>query len=97
MSTNLFARQLDRSGRRRLGSISKILTSVLLSSPEIGARGTLRALDETTPSGAFIAPRGLAQLRGRPELADVYDSATDPHTGARLWELTEDVLGPLPS
>jgi NAD(P)-dependent dehydrogenase (short-subunit alcohol dehydrogenase family) len=35
--------------------------------------------------------------RGRPELLDVYASAKDPATAARLWELTEQVLGrPLP-
>ncbi|MPZ93232.1 MAG: SDR family NAD(P)-dependent oxidoreductase [Actinobacteria bacterium] len=95
VSTNLFARQLDRSGRSRLGSISKILTSALLSSPETGARGTLWALDESTPSGAFIAPAGFGQLRGRPRLADVYDSASDPATARRLWNLTEEAVGPL--
>lgn len=95
VSTNLFSRQLDRAGRSSLGSVSKILTKVLLSSPATGARGTLRALDESTPSGAFIAPAGFAQLRGLPELAEVYPSSHDPATAARLWELTEQVLGPL--
>jgi NAD(P)-dependent dehydrogenase (short-subunit alcohol dehydrogenase family) len=97
VSTNLFSRQLDRTGRSSLGSISKILTKVLLSSPATGARGTLRALDERTPSGAFIVPAGFAQLRGLPELAEVYPSSDDPATAARLWEFTEQVLGsPLP-
>ncbi len=96
VSTNLFARQLDRGGRRVLGTVSKVVTTVLLPSPAAGARGTLRALDESTPSGAFIAPSGFAQLRGRPELVDVYASAADPATGARLWELTEQALGSLP-
>jgi NAD(P)-dependent dehydrogenase (short-subunit alcohol dehydrogenase family) len=97
VSTNLFSRQLDRAGRTFLGSVSKILTKVLLSSPATGARGTLRALDDSTPSGAFIAPAGFAQLRGSPEPAHVYDSANDLATATRLWELTEDLLSPLPS
>ena len=97
VSTNLFARQLDRAGKRGLGSASKILTKMLLSSPATGVRGTLRALDETTPSGAFIAPSGFAQIRGLPELAEVYPSAKDPATAARLWKLTDEVLGPLPA
>jgi NAD(P)-dependent dehydrogenase (short-subunit alcohol dehydrogenase family) len=96
VATNLFARQLDRAGRSLLGSVSKILTTVPLSSPATGARGTLRALDESTPSGAFVAPSGFAQLRGLPELAEVYPSGKDPATAARLWALTEQVLGPLP-
>jgi NAD(P)-dependent dehydrogenase (short-subunit alcohol dehydrogenase family) len=96
VSTNLFARQLERAGRSSLGSVSKVLTKAFLSSPATGARGTLRALDETTPSGAFIAPAGFAQLRGSPETAHVYESADDPATAERLWELTQQVLGPLP-
>ena len=96
-ATNLFARQLERAGRDRLAAASMIVTRVLLPSAAAGARSTLRALEPGTPSGAFVAPGGLGQLRGRPELVDVYASATDPATAARLWELTEQALGrPLP-
>ncbi len=96
-TTNLFARQLDRAGHGRLARVSTVVTRVLLPSAAAGARSTLRALDRSTPSGAFVAPSGFAQLRGRPELIDVYASATDPATAARLWELTEQELGrPLP-
>jgi NAD(P)-dependent dehydrogenase (short-subunit alcohol dehydrogenase family) len=96
VSTNLFARQLERTGRRRLARVSTAVTSVLLQSLANGARSTLRALDLTTPSGAFVAPSGIGQLRGQPELAEVYASGRDPATAARLWEHTEDVLGPVP-
>ncbi len=96
-ATNLFARQLERAGRDRLAAVSKVVTRVLLASAAAGALPTLRALDHSTPSGAFVAPSGFAHLRGRPELLDVYASAKDPATAARLWELTEQVLGrPLP-
>ena len=58
---------------------------------------TLRALDHSTPSGAFVGPAHLAQMRGRPELLHVYGSGRDVATAERLWTLTEDVLGtPLP-
>jgi NAD(P)-dependent dehydrogenase (short-subunit alcohol dehydrogenase family) len=77
-ATNLFARQLERAGRSLLGSVSKVVTAVLLQSAAAGALATLRALD---------------QFRGPPELLDVYASAKDPATAARLWELTEQVLG----
>ena len=96
VATNLFARQLERAGHDRLARASTIVTSVLLQTPAAGARGTLRALDVMTPSGAFVAPSGFAQLRGGPELAEVYASGSDPTAAARLWELTESVLGPLP-
>ncbi len=97
VATNLFARQLERAGRDRLAAVSKVVTTVLLPSAAAGALPTLRALDPSTPSGAFVAPGGFAQLRGRPELVDVYASAKDPAAAARLWELTGQVLGtPLP-
>jgi protochlorophyllide reductase len=93
IATNLFARQLERAGRDRLASFSKVVTSALLGSAAAGAQSTLKALEPSTPSGAFVAPAGFAQLRGRPELVDVYASARDPATAARLWDLTEQILG----
>jgi hypothetical protein len=39
---------------------------------------------------------GCSAMKPMTEIADVYDSAADPATGARLWGLTEDVLSPLP-
>jgi NAD(P)-dependent dehydrogenase (short-subunit alcohol dehydrogenase family) len=96
-ATNLFARQLERTGRRRLASVSTVVTGLLLQSARAGALSTLRALDDGTPSGAFVGPARFGQYRGRPELLEVYASAKDPATAARLWSLTEQVLGrPVP-
>ncbi len=96
-ATNLFARQLEQAGRGVLAGASKVATGVLLQSAAAGALSTLRALDHSTPSGAFVGPARFAQHRGRPELLDVYASARAPATAARLWELTEQALGsPLP-
>jgi NAD(P)-dependent dehydrogenase (short-subunit alcohol dehydrogenase family) len=96
-ATNLFARQLERAGRDLLARVSVVVTTVLLPSAAAGARATIRAVDHSTPSGAFVGPARFAQFRGPPELLDVYASARDPATAGRLWELTEQVLGrPLP-
>jgi NAD(P)-dependent dehydrogenase (short-subunit alcohol dehydrogenase family) len=96
-ATNLFARQLEEAGRGLLAPVSKVVTGVLLQSAAAGAQATLRALDPVTPSGSFVGPAGFGQLRGRPKLLDVYPSGRDPATAARLWALTEEVLGrPLP-
>ena len=96
-ATNLFNRQLVEGGRTVLAPLSRVLTKVALQSATAGSLPTLRALDHSTPSGAFVGPARFGQTRGRPELLDVYHSGKDPAVAARLWELTEDVLGaPLP-
>jgi NAD(P)-dependent dehydrogenase (short-subunit alcohol dehydrogenase family) len=92
-ATNLFARQLEEAGRGVLAPVSKVVTGVLLQSAAAGALSTLRALDPATPSGAFVGPARLGQMRGPPRLLDVYPSGQDPATAAHLWDLTEQVLG----
>ena len=96
-ATNLFTRRLEDDGHLLLAPLSKVLTTVALQPAAAGALPTLRALDHSTPSGSFVGPARFGQVRGRPELLDVYPSAADPATAARLWELTEQALGtPLP-
>jgi NAD(P)-dependent dehydrogenase (short-subunit alcohol dehydrogenase family) len=92
-ATNLLARQLERADHRLLGAASSAATKVLLPSAAAGARSTLRALDPSTPSGVLVGPARLGGLHGPPEVLDVYPSARDPATAARLWELTEQTLG----
>ena len=89
--TNLFVRQLKEEGRGWLVPPMRVLGPLVLQSAKAGAAPTLMALD--VPSGSFVGPRGLNQARGKPHLLDVYPTASDPATAARLWELTEDVLG----
>jgi NAD(P)-dependent dehydrogenase (short-subunit alcohol dehydrogenase family) len=95
--TELFLRELREYRLGLLAPVAKAVMKVALQSAEAGALPTLRALDHSTPGGAFVGPAGPGQLRGRPELLEVYRSAQDPDTGARLWALTEEVLDrPLP-
>jgi NAD(P)-dependent dehydrogenase (short-subunit alcohol dehydrogenase family) len=96
-ATNLFTRQLRE---RRLGFLAPVAEGALrlvLQGAEAGALPTLRALDRSTPSGALVGPARLGQTRGRPEIVDVFSTGADEAAAARLWELTEDLLGaPLP-
>jgi len=95
--TNLFTRQLREEGKGWLVPGALLVRPFVFQSAEAGAQPTLRALDPSTPSGAFVGPKHLGQVRGRPELLDVYSTGSDPAVAAHLWELTADVLGaPLP-
>lgn len=94
--TNLFVRQLRDEGRGWLVPPMRLVGPLVMQSARAGAQPTLQAL--TAPSGSFVGPKALNQWRGRPHLLDVYTTGSDPATAARLWELTEQVLGiPLPS
>jgi NAD(P)-dependent dehydrogenase (short-subunit alcohol dehydrogenase family) len=92
-STNLFPRQQRDSGRGWLAPVVGVVSKVVMQSAGAGAEPVLRALDHSTPSGAFVGPKALGQWRGRPELLDVYPTASDPAVAAHVWQLTEDVLG----
>ncbi len=95
--TNLFPRQLREQGRGWAIPFLTAVRPVVFQSAQSGALPILRALDSSTPSGAFVGPKALMQVRGRPELLEVYSTGSDPAVAARLVELTEAVLGtPLP-
>ena len=91
--TNLFVRQLQDSGRGWAVPAARLIGPVAMQPARAGALPTLRALDHSTPSGAFVGPAHLGQWRGRPELLDVYRTGSDAAAAARLWELTESILG----
>jgi NAD(P)-dependent dehydrogenase (short-subunit alcohol dehydrogenase family) len=91
-NTELFVRHLPGGRRSPLVPIVKAVGGLVLQSSQAGALPTLRGLDHTTPSGAFVGPGGVGQLRGRPVLHELPSTASDPATAQRLWELTEQVL-----
>jgi NAD(P)-dependent dehydrogenase (short-subunit alcohol dehydrogenase family) len=94
--TNLFLRQLRDNGQGWLVPPARVLGPLVMQSATAGAKPTLMALE--APSGSFVGPKLLNQWRGRPHLLDVYTTGSDPATAARLWDVTEQVLGiPLPS
>ncbi len=91
--SELFARQLRE---RRMGFLvpaARAVSKVALQSSAAGALPTLRALHHSTPSGVFVGPSAFGQFRGRPELLEVYRTGRDEAAAARLWELTEEILG----
>ena len=96
-NTELFVRHLPGGRRSPLVPVVKAVGGLVLQSSGAGALPTLRGLHHSTPSGAFLGPGGIGQLRGRPVLLDLPSTAKDPATAERLWALTEQVLDtPLP-
>lgn len=86
--TDLFARNAPRWRRR----VNDAAFRLALQSARAGAQPVLRALDPATPSGSFVGPRRFGQVRGRPELLELYATAADRRVRDHLWELTEQVL-----
>lgn len=92
-SSNLFPRQLRERGVGFLAPLAERAIRLIWQDSAAGALPTLRALDRSTPSGALVAPAHLAQMRGRPEIVEVFSTGRDEAAAARLWELTEELLG----
>lgn len=66
----------------------------LAQSPDQGALPQLYAA--TAPDargGELFGPDGMGELRGGPKQVKLAARATDPETGARLWQLSEELTG----
>ncbi len=64
-----------------------------------GARPTIHAATEDLPSGSYIGPDGIGEMRGRPTLVGCSNAARDERVAAQLWTLSEELTGvsfPLP-
>ena len=95
--TNLFARQMRDEGKAWVVPFLTLVRPVVFQSAAAGAQPTLRALDPSTPSGAFVGPKLLNGARGKPEILDVFSTGADPAVAKRLWDLTDEILGtPIP-
>jgi NAD(P)-dependent dehydrogenase (short-subunit alcohol dehydrogenase family) len=94
--TNLFSRQMRDEGKAWVVPFLTLVRPIVFQSAAAGAQPTLRALDPSTPSGAFVGPKLLGQVRGRPELLEPFSTVDDPAAAARIWELTEEILGTSP-
>src|SRR4051794_28617978 len=95
--TNLFSRQMRDEGKAWALPFLTLVRPIAFQSAAAGAQPTLRALDPSTPSGAFVGPKLLGQVRGRPELLEPFATVRDPEVAAHVWQLTEDILqNPMP-
>ena len=69
-------------------ALINLIGRLLLVDPEQGARPSLFAATEDLPGGSFVAPGGIAHLRGAPEVAPAARVAYDPALGRDLWALS---------
>lgn len=64
----------------------------LAQTPDRGALPQLyAAVAPNLDSGHFFGPDGIAELRGAPTRLQLAPTATNPETGRRLWELSEQL------
>lgn len=92
-ATELFMRQLVDDGHGWLVPVARPLMKIGFQSAVAGALPTVRAaVDPDVANGAFVGPRHLNQMRGAPELLDVYPGGADVAAATQLWSLTEEIL-----
>ena len=66
----------------------------VLQSGEAGAWPTiLAAVDTAAQPGGYYGPAGMGEFRGPPTLAKIKPTALDKVTGARLWDVAEQLTG----
>lgn len=93
-STNLFNRQMRDYGLGFATPVATTLGRAAFASPKGAARPSIMAAtDRRLPSGSFVGPSNLGQIRGTPEVIKLYSVGRDAATAARLWELSEEITG----
>lgn len=81
-------------GRRSATGLARTLLPFLFQPADRGALPTLYAA--TAPDaagGAYYGPDGIAEVRGYPTLAKVPAQALDQVVAARLWQVSEELVG----
>ena len=59
----------------------------------LAAAQTMGAVDTAAQPGGYYGPAGMGEFRGPPTLAKIKPTALDKVTGARLWDVAEQLTG----
>ncbi len=81
---------------RSSGGRASILDAAIRAISQPAHRGawpTLMAALDDLPSGSYVGPESLQQMRGRPTLVEPRRLARDETVQRRLWELSEEAVG----
>ncbi|MFC9297242.1 oxidoreductase [Streptomyces sp. NPDC057011] len=77
-----------------LKAILKVTNRLVAQDMETGALNQLyAAAAPNAQGGQFIGPDGRNEAKGHPTLVQPVESATDPATARRLWDLSEQLTG----
>ncbi|MEU9858023.1 oxidoreductase [Streptomyces sp. NPDC047974] len=77
-----------------LKAILKVTNRLVAQDVETGALNQLyAAAAPNAQGGQFIGPDGRNEAKGHPTLVQPAESATDPETAHRLWDLSEQLTG----
>ncbi|MEU3528971.1 oxidoreductase [Streptomyces sp. NPDC038707] len=80
-----------------VGMVKFLFGRLLLPLAQAPDQGALPQLYAATAAdvrgGELFGPDGMAELRGWPRPVELAPRATDPATGSRLWELSEELTG----
>ncbi|QSY51389.1 MULTISPECIES: oxidoreductase [Streptomyces] len=77
-----------------LKAILKVTNRLVAQDVETGALNQLyAAASPHARGGQFIGPDGRNEAKGHPTLVQPAESATDPETARRLWDLSEQLTG----
>jgi NAD(P)-dependent dehydrogenase (short-subunit alcohol dehydrogenase family) len=74
-------------------TLSQGLGSVFGQTAEAGARPSLVAATSDLPGGSYVGPDGRSGNRGTPTLIGRSREAADAGLAARLWELSDQLVG----
>ncbi|MCW2886679.1 MAG: short-chain dehydrogenase [Streptosporangiaceae bacterium] len=87
------ATNLQSSGPTGLTNLMmKISNPIMAQHVSMGALDQLyAATDPKAESGQFIGPDRLGESRGHPQVVQPVESAKDPETARRLWEVSEEL------
>jgi NAD(P)-dependent dehydrogenase (short-subunit alcohol dehydrogenase family) len=73
--------------------LMQVGNAILAQSAEAGAWPTLYAATEDVPSGTYVGPLGLGQLRGHPGPVSSTKASKDAAVAAKLWDISEELTG----
>jgi NAD(P)-dependent dehydrogenase (short-subunit alcohol dehydrogenase family) len=83
----------SHSGSKIMDRFMRLANRVVAQSAAMGALPTAYAVTQDLPSGSYVGPGGLRELRGYPRLVGRSAAASDVQMAGRLWTASEELTG----